>query len=523
MRGLQTYLPRLRRAQFKLKGWLRRQRESRFPDAETRAYRRWIFDRIAERGIAPLPPIEPGLLSIVTAVWDGTPPPYFERLAASISTQNANGECQWIIVDNGCRRAEMLRVLQRLRLQPSIKIVSADKNLGIVKALRLGLETATGRYIAPVDADDDLYPSSLALAANFIRKHNFPLLLYSDEDKVIGGRHSQPYFKPDFDPVLLANSAYIAHLGIFDREKALALNAYSSQAVEGSVDWDLFLRFLSAGIEAVHIPEVLYQWRIHSESTADDSAAKSYIGSSQRSALRGFLDRHPNGRNFSIVESPLLPGGAHFRLLRSSTIPPPASTVIAWQQLPGFPALRGVQNALKSLSPDVQQVCLVDADLKIDDPDWTLEAAGVRELFPDTVAVGGRLRNSDGKVVAADQHFGFGGACASPNTGRSAADPGYFGQMFKQRSCSAVSAQMIAVDRKFLEAVLPRFSASASAYDFAAWLGVTALEHHRRVVYSPYISGVTDNPWSARIAPEPPPDRRFYPEPLSLSRAFHIG
>ena len=520
MRGLQTFPPRLKHARAKLKAWLRRQREFRFPDPETRAYRSWIVNRMAGRA-SPL--IEPGLLSVLTPVWDGTPPRYFEKLAASLLSQNANGACQWVIVDNGCRRPELLRVLESLRLKAWIRIVSERENLGIVKALRLGLENAIGRYIAVVDADDDLYPDAFACAAAYIRRHNFPPLLYSDEDKVIGGRSSQPYFKPDFDPVLLANSAYIAHLGIIDRERALAVGAYTSESVEGSVDWDLFLRFLSAGMEAVHIPEILYRWRIHSESTSDDSAAKSYIGSSQRAALQGFLDRHPHGHHFSVAESPLLPGSAHFRLLRSNPSAPTASAVISWQQLSGFPALHGLREAIEQLPPGVQLVCLVDAGLRIDDPDWAIEAAGICELFPDTIAVGGRMRNGSGRVVDADQHFGFLGACASPNAGRNAIDPGYFGQMFKQRSCSAVSSQMIAVNRRFLEEVLPRFSPSVSAYNFGAWLGGAALEQHRRVVYSPYISGVTDHPWSARIAPEPPPDRRFYPEPLSLSRGFHIG
>ena len=354
--------------------------------------------------------------------------------------------------------------------------------------------------------------------------HNYPALLYSDEDKVIGTESSQPYFKPDSDPVLLANSAYTAHLDFIDRERALTLGAYTDERVEGSVDWDLFLRFLSAGHGAIHIPEMLYRWRIHVESTAADAGAKDYIGTSQRAALYGFLARHPHGGDFSVVESELLPGGAHFRLLRSRDIALPAHAAMAWQEVAGFPALLGLH--------DVEFVFLWDRDAQLTD-DWLFEASGIFELFDDVVVVGGRLFGAEKRVADADQHFGFGGLCSSPNAGRKTDDPGYFGQMFKQRSASAVSAQVIAVRREFLQRTLKTLPAMATPYFLGAWLGAQAWEEGRRVVYSPYVTAEVKSDWSAQVTDKERqafrqrwqraiPDRRYYPEPFSLTRAFCI-
>ncbi len=173
-----------------------------------------------------------------------------------------------------------------------------------------------GRYVLPVDADDYLYPDAFRVVTSFLRRADYPALLYTDEDKVIGTRFFEPYLKPDWDPVLLLNSAYIAHLGVIDRKKALELGAYTDARTEGSPDWDLFIRFMIAGYTAAHIPEVLYSWRVHAHSTADDSAIKPYVHSSQKAALQRFLDAQPNPEKFSIEYSPLLGGAAHWYFSR---------------------------------------------------------------------------------------------------------------------------------------------------------------------------------------------------------------
>lgn len=488
----------------KVKRWLRRQRECYLPDEQTRTYRRWIAQRLSERAGRLRGPLEPGLFSIITAVWDGSPAEYFATLAETISRQN----CEWVICDNGCRREELVSILNRLRTLSNVIITGDGSNAGIARGLRSCLEAASGRYAVPVDADDNLYPDALQVASDFIREHNYPALLYSDEDKVIGMKSSQPYFKPEFDPVLLANSAYTAHLGFVDREKALALGAYTNTAVEGSVDWELFLRFVSAGYKPVHIPEVLYQWRIHTESTADDSAAKDYVGRSQRAALQLFLDRHPAGANFTVVESPLLPGGAHYRLLRSRNIAPLPYRVLR---------LDNLREQASNLPPDIHMVFVSDGE---SETDWIFEASGIFELFPDTAVVGGRLIDANGRVLDADRHFGFGAGYASPNAGRRKEDAGYFGQMFKQRSTSAVSPRLMAVDREFLDATLRTLPADRS---LSVGLGLRAIEQGRRIVYSPYISAVLPPKESAEHSRiQLCPDRRFYPKPFSLRRPFQI-
>ena len=302
-----------------VKGILKRQISRFLPNADARQYARWMKGHVARRKQEPTEAAEPGLLSVATAVWDGSPVEHLRTLAQSIRHANSSGTVEWVIVDNGIRSDKLLDALSELRKVPWVKLFRSEQNVGIVKGLRFCLERASGRYVLPVDADDRLYPDALSIVAVRIAEAGYPALLYTDEDKIIGTRIFDPYLKPDWDPVLLLNSAYIAHLGILDRKTALAVGVYTDSATEGSPDWDAFVRFLAAGHSAVHIPEIVYSWRAHQSSTADDSAAKSYIHSSQKAVLQRYINSRPELRSFEVQTSPLFGGAAHFYITRNGT------------------------------------------------------------------------------------------------------------------------------------------------------------------------------------------------------------
>ena len=516
-----------------VKGVLRRQAESWLPNRETKAYQNWRTVRLSDRAGIYKRKLPPGLLSVLTPVWNGSPVKYLRTLAELIVAQNSSGTCEWVILDNGCTNQALLSCLGALRKFPWIKIVSSKTNIGITRGLRLCLEAASGRYVLPVDADDYLYPDAFQVITCWIEETGFPPLLYTDEDKIAGSKFVQPYLKPDWDPVLLLNSAYIAHLGVIDRAKALELGAYSDEQTEGSPDWDLFVRFLVAGHRAVHIPEVLYAWRVHAQSTADDAATKPYIHSSQRAVLQRFLDARPDRSKFKIEHSPLLGGMAHWRFVRDREDQKPVAPVVVKTDAPNCePAdLLSLANRL-TLQDGFVHFC--SDNIRIDHLDWYSETMGLFELHPDTVMIGGRIRNSAGVITEAGDHFGVGDVRCSPNAGRSVLDPGYFTQVWKQRSVSAVSVQFAVMRAAFLVDLLEQLPPRATLPFLGAWAGAYAIRTGRRIIYSPYLSGVSDFHWESLISVMESrlfedlnrdiiPDRRYYSRHLSLSEPFALG
>ena len=203
--------------------------------------------------------------------------------------------------------------------------------------MRFCLERASHRYILPVDSDDLLTPDCLRVLSHALRQAGYPPLAYTDEDNLEGSHFSQPYFKPSFDPVLFANSCYTAHLGVIDRELALELGAYTDRRAEGSHDWDTFTRFLAAGHTPLHIPEVLYSWRIHQASTSGNIHSKPFVYDSQRCVLTKLLGTlSPTGR-FRLEPSPLFGGMPDWWMRRDATEPRAITTVVLASSLDGPP------------------------------------------------------------------------------------------------------------------------------------------------------------------------------------------
>ncbi len=541
----------IRRKISSLRQRLRRIRQQHFPDRETRRYREWIEHRVRHRSERFNAPVPSGLLSILTAVWDGSPVEYLDALANSIELQNAEGNCEWVILDNGCARRELRDYLNRLRERPWIQVCRSDENVGIIRGLRICLERATNRYALPVDGDDQLYPDALRIVAAYIKKSGYPPILYTDEDKISSTGVSQPYFKPDWDPVLLGNLAYIAHLGVISREEALRLGAYSDSATEGSPDWDLFLRFAAAGHSAVHIPEVVYNWRMHSSSTAQDAQSKSYVMRSQQAVLSNFLRAKGLAEQFSIENSPFFPGAPHWHFVRRHR-EPKAMTCIVLTAHPGsHPRLKELGSygaapaialdlhsdprSLVSLASDAARrdglLFFLHEELEIETADWGWEALGLFELFPQTVMVGGLIRNKAGEILEAGLQLGYRGACGCPDRGREPADPGYFGQAWKQRSVGAVSLQCAAVKAAFLLEMLQQLLSGASIPFLGAWMGAYALRKGARIAYTPFLGGVSNTAWDALVTKDEEnlftslnrdilPDRRYYPKPFSLREGY---
>lgn len=513
-----------------VRGALRRRADNLFPSRDAREYQHWRAQRLEQRRRLFKVQIEPGLLSILTPVWDGSPVRYLKTLANSVMNQNQAGACEWVILDNGCSQTGLAMYLEELSRFPWVKLHKVEKNIGIIRGLRLCLEHASGRYVLPVDADDYLSEDALEIVASYIRDANYPPLLYSDEDKVIETRFYQPYFKPDWDPVLLLNSAYIAHLGVMERDKALALGAYANEQAEGSPDWEAFIKFMMAGHSAIHIPEVLYSWRVHAHSTADHTVTKSYVRSSQRAVLQQFLDAQRQPEKFAIEETSALGGRlTHWHFRRQPTTDPEIR-MIAVDPAADPQVLLPPAREMAERDGFVQ---LAGEDLEVENPEWPWEALGLFELHPDIVMAGGRIRNRNGTILKAGQYFGFGGACGSPDRGRSFDDPGYFAQMWRQHSVSAVSTQFAVIRAAFLLDLLENLPKQASLPFLGAWAGARAAETGKRVVYSPFLGGMSAVDWETLVSPAEKnlfaemnrqliPDRRFYSRHFSLEAPFAL-
>ena len=151
-------------------------------------------------------------MSFLTTVWN-TRVEFVRALAGSLLSQAPEFDFEWVVLDNGSSDPATVGYLADLASRhKQIRYHRVERNLGIIGGMRLCLERATGRYVLPLDSDDWLYPDCLRVMAWHIPQRSYPALLFTDEDKMVGKECLGPFLKPDWDPVLFANSAYIAHL-----------------------------------------------------------------------------------------------------------------------------------------------------------------------------------------------------------------------------------------------------------------------------------------------------------------------
>jgi glycosyltransferase involved in cell wall biosynthesis len=484
-------------------------------------YRFFLADRLTIRRRRQRQAQVPGLVSLVTTVYD-TDVQFVRHLAESVFSQDGGTNFEWLILDNGSQKPATIEYLKTLDAHPCVRLSRVEQNLGIIGGMRWCAENASGRYILPLDSDDYIFPDCVNVITQEIVSCNYPALLYTDEDKLRGGVHCDPYFKPDWDPVLFAHSCYIAHQCAIDRRRALDLGCYSDAVVEGSHDWDTFTRFAHAGHRPHHIPEILYSWRMHAQSTAQNIGAKPYIYDSQRRVVRHWVEGSRRPNLYSVELSPIFAGGPDWRLVRakvaarpmisltlSETVETPSPDlkigdypVTARVTRPRAAPLAGLAAIAASAEHLGALLHIVwDQVNQIDETDWAWEALTLMELWEDTVMVGGRVFGPDGRLVSGGSYFGFGRGCDCPDKGRYPGDPGYFAHMWKPRSVSAVSAQHCVVDGAFLAfAIKALADQPVTLPNLGAWLGAVARNYGRRVVYTPFVSGRATSDWDVMVS-----------------------
>ena len=151
------------------------------------------------------------------------------------------------------------------------------RNKGIAGNTNEAIKLASGDYIALADHDDFLTVNALFECVKMMNECNDVEVLYSDEDKVdmAGKNYFDPHFKSDMNIDLLCSMNYICHLFVFKRDLLVKCGLFNGE-YEGAQDYDFILRCVEQAKEVYHIPKILYHWRCHKESTAENPKSKLY-------------------------------------------------------------------------------------------------------------------------------------------------------------------------------------------------------------------------------------------------------
>jgi glycosyltransferase involved in cell wall biosynthesis len=441
-----------------------------------------------------------GIISVVMPVYD--PPISLLREAIDSILAQIYPHWELCIADDASTNPKVRETLaEYAQGDARIRVVYRPQNGHIVEASNSALALATGEFVALMDQDDLLPAHVLFEVAKAICNHPDAGVIYSDEDKISeSGVRFDPYFKPDYNYELLLGQNMVNHLGAYRRTLVQEAGGFKV-GMEGSQDHDLVLRCIEriTPAQVIHIPKVLYHWRVHASSTAASVDSKPYALTAGIRAVNEHLARtcpgataelHPEV-NFYRVRFPLpdpapkvsiiIPTRNAYPLLRLCL-----STLFEKTRYPNFevvvvdngsddPAVLDYLEGLRQAGKIVvlrddgpfnfsalnnravarctgEYVLLLNNDIEIIEPDWLTEMVSVAAR-PGVGAVGARLWYPNKTLQHAGAIVGVGGVAGHAHKRLAAGKEGYFGRAVLLQSFTAVTAACLLVKRSIFNAV----------------------------------------------------------------------
>lgn len=186
-----------------------------------------------------------------------------------------------------------------------IKYKKLDQNYGISGNTNKAFEMATGDYVTVYDHDDMLELDCFYEIVKVLQDYRYDVL-YTDEDRYDDARkeYAVPNFKPDYSEDLLRSHNYITHLFIVSRRIIEQVGYYNSE-YDGSQDYDYIFRCVEKANGIYHIARVLYHWRMHPESTAQDPESKMYCYDAGKRAIEAHYKRVKVDASVEMLPKPM--------------------------------------------------------------------------------------------------------------------------------------------------------------------------------------------------------------------------
>lgn len=347
------------------------------------------------------------LFSIVTPVYD----PPIDVLTETIQSAIDQTFDSWelILVDDCSPTPEVRETMRRFAARdPRVRVIERPTNGHIVAASNDGIAAARGEFIALLDHDDLLVPEALEAMAELVDRYDDLDYAYSDEDKIdANGRHYQAFAKPAWSPRRLRAQNYCCHFSVLRTSLVREVGGFR-EGYDGSQDHDIILRVSERARRVVHVPRILYHWRVVPGSAAGDPTAKPYAVEAGRRAVQDQLDRL--GLPGEVI---LGPGRGHYRVRPELPADRRVSIVIAgdnsrrlvWGEYRRL--LRGAVTSASALTQHEQLEFVVVHDEHLPDPDKAeladLNATSVRFVRCDAVAGLSERRNLGALASSGDR------------------------------------------------------------------------------------------------------------------------
>lgn len=173
-----------------------------------------------------------------------------------------------IIVDDASTDNSLAIARQASSLDPRIYVYTLDKNVGPGGARNIGVEKASGEWLAVLDADDVFVENKLEKQLERLNGNNSDIVLIGsnsyqiDVSSNIISEQKYPLTNEKLKNNLVWGKRFPAHSSIMYRTDIIRFLGAFDNRFSPSEDWDLWLRLINEGDFTI-APEPLVKYRNH--------------------------------------------------------------------------------------------------------------------------------------------------------------------------------------------------------------------------------------------------------------------
>ena len=470
-------------------------------------------------------------ISIIVPMYK-TPINFFEELVGCLINQTYSN-WELCLADGSPEENKELEPI--IKKDERIKYKFLNENKGIPGNTNAALSLASGDFLALLDHDDTLPEFCLYEIVKTINENPDVEFIYSDEDKIVGKKavRQDPYFKPDFSPDTLCANNYITHLSVFKKSLMDKIGGFRDN-YNGAQDFDVIIRASENTKNIIHIPKILYHWRVHENSTAMAAGAKPYAYEAGQRVIEDHLKRigakgivKPGGDipgiyevEYDVIGNPkvsiLIPNKDGIKLLKKCVESILNLTTYENYEIvviennsekeetfeyykileenekirvikypdKGFNYSRIINFGVKNC--DSEYVLQLNNDTELLTPDWLQKFIGYAQR-EDVGAVGARLYYGDKSIQHAGIVVGICGLAANMLPGLPKGVHAYFGKDCLIQNVSAVTGACLFAKRSIYEEVgfmdEENFVIAFNDVDFC----LKIREKGYKIIYNPYI------------------------------------
>lgn len=461
-----------------------------------------------------------------------TPEKFLAQMIDSLLAQTY-GNWELCIANGSPEDSAMKKVLEEYTKKDSrIRVSELTENKGIAGNTNAALEMAQGEFVGLLDHDDLLAPNALYEIVRALDEDRNLDAVYTDEDKVTTelDEHFQPHLKPDFNLDLLRSNNYICHFFVVRHSIVQKVGGFC-QEFDGAQDHDFIFRCIETAEKVGHIPEILYHWRTHKASTADNPASKMYAFDAGKRAIEAHLKRtgtegivsHTPDLGFFRVKYPvqgqplvsvIIPNKdeketlkACIDSIREKTEYPNYEIIIVennsttdeifqyYKELSQDPRIRLLRwkkefnysaiNNYGVCHANGEYLLFLNNDVTVITPGWIKELLGVCQR-PEVGAAGVKLIYPDNTIQHAGCVIGLGGIAGHMFVDMPANRTGYLHKASILQDMSAVTAACMMMKRTAFEEA-GGFTEKLSVAFNDVDLCLKVRKNHKLIVYDPYV------------------------------------